>query len=128
MMPRARDRFGRVTQMLRWCEHQWPLGRRLRIEWRDVLIDYETGQPDPKIQGQTYRDGAEIVIELKRVGCRQCLMATAMHEYGHAHLWGPARAEHAVEPHPRHFWTFVGEIEDLWNEIGSDEADDYEAV
>ena len=125
-MPRARDRFGRAEQAIRWAAHNWPAGRRIEIEWKDILEDYDTGELDEKLMGQTYREGTSIVIELKAIGCRTCLLDTALHEYAHAVLWGLASAEFDLEPHPPSFWSLYGEIADRWHhDNGDEEADEY---
>jgi len=125
-VPRARNRVDRCAQALRWLARNWPLGRPIELVWRDVLTDYDTGKKNPELDGQTYREGTRIVIELKRQRCRKCLLATLWHEYGHAYLWGVAGGEFDREHHPTHFYTLLGEIEELWNEIGHEEANEYE--
>ena len=125
-MPRARNRYDRCAQVLRWLAKNWPLGRSVELRWVDVLTDYETGKKDKTLEGQTYREGTRIVIELRRQRCPNCLRATLWHEYGHAYLWGVAVEEFDREHHPGHFYTLLGEIEELWNEIGHEEANEYE--
>ena len=125
-MPKARNRYDRCSQALQWMQAQWPVGRPLQLVWKDVCIDYETGKPDPEILGQTLRDGKWIVIEMKRRHCRDCLMSTLRHEFAHAVLWGHASVEFDVEAHPPHMGSLLWEIENLWNEIGHEEADEYD--
>lgn len=124
-MPRATNRFARTEQAFAWLLNHFPPGRVVHLEWKDECRDYATLQKDPKILGQVTRDGSDLVIELKRVRCPGCLLTTLWHEYAHVLTWGPARDEDRREEHPAHFYTLVGEIESLWNEIGHEEANDY---
>lgn len=125
-MPRARNRYDRCAQALRWMERNWPTGRPIELVWKDVLVDYDTGKVDKQVVGLTVRDGKRIVIEMKRQRCIQCLMATLRHEFCHAHLWGQASAEFDVDDHPPHMGALLWEIETLWDEIGHEEANEYE--
>jgi len=121
-MPRARDRFARCEQALRWLVSEYPPGRRIRLEWVDVF------HGEPSVVGQTFREGGEIVIELRRLRCRSCLLETLMHEYSHAASWPVASAELTAPDHPPAFWALFGEISDRWHhDGGSEESQEFDA-
>ena len=123
-MPKARTRFERGEQFVRWAENNWPCGRPIDVKWVDGIYD-DDGVEDKDCYGQTYRLGGRIIIEIKKIKCRECIMSTLRHEFAHAYLWGHYKAENYVEHHPGHLGTLIWEIELLWNEIGWEEANEY---
>lgn len=124
-MPRARNRWERATQVMRWIEANWPIGRPVRIKFPDIIIDEDTLEP---CEGQCYREGREIVIEIaKRMNpLTRIVVDTVIHECAHAILWPPARAEGRQAHHPPAFWAQYGEIRDRFDhDFGWEHAADY---
>ena len=108
-MPRAKNRWERATQVLRWCEANWPIGRSVLIQWVPTIIDEEGKESD----AETGRDGRRIIITLSERMNRSWRETcdSVIHEYVHGLQWpvaGPT--EDALDDHPVEFWAKYGEI------------------
>lgn len=124
-MPRARNRWQRATQVLRWIEANWPIGRPVRIEWVDLIIDEAA---EDECYGQCYREGRSIVIEIarRRNPTAKDTIDTLIHECVHAILWPTASAEERQAHHPPAFWAQYGEIRDRFDhDHGWEESKEY---
>ena len=125
-MPKAKTREARARQVLRWIAHEWPIGRPVRLEWVEWILD-DAGRPT-RCYGQTYRDGRELVIEVSSRINRTTVEAvdTTIHEAAHAILWPQARVEWQTADHPPAFWAQYGEIRDRFDhDHGAEQADEF---
>lgn len=128
-MPKARNRFQRCSQVLRWMEDKWPCGRKVNLVWKKEVIDEEDGA---QLFGQTYRKDRHLVIELSERKNRDWItsLSTLRHEYVHCVLWGVASVEHSdkISHHPNHFYSLLGEIENTFEHLGGhEESSSYSA-
>lgn len=117
-MPRARNRYERCRQVLRWILAEWPAGRRVQLDFAKKLED--------GIAGECYRERRTIVIRLLDQRCCRCLIDTLIHEAAHAILWPVSLAELRVEHHGPEFWALYGQITDRFDhDHGAEQSMDY---
>lgn len=124
-MRRAKNRFERVNQVLRWLEAEYPCGRKIDLKWKKTLSG-----GGKSWHADTDRNGRVLHIRLSKRRNREWGVAidTLLHEYAHAILWGVAGQEtdDVSKHHPPAFWAQYGELADRWNHQGGDEeADEY---
>lgn len=125
-MPRARNRFERCRQVLRWLESEYPCGRKISIRWHPELRD-KTGEWD----AHTVRNGRALEIHMSSRKCPTWTTAvdTLIHEYAHALLWGVSQQESSDESthHPPEFWAAYGRISDRFHhDHGAEESCEYD--
>ena len=124
-MPKARNREQRSIQVLRWCEANWPNGRKARIQWVDELVqdpeEVEEGDEPEEWAGETSREGRGMLITLSRKANRTWreTIDTVIHEYTHLIQWPIAgKAEDPLDHHPASFGAQYWEIKDRWEHHG----------
>lgn len=114
-MPTARNRYQRANQVLAWCMDNWPIGRKVRLEWVDELWDDEE---ERYYEAETGREGRDLIITLSRRDNRTWKETadSVMHEYTHCIQWpvaGPHEDTH--DHHPPAHWAQYGEIVDRYH-------------
>lgn len=93
----------------------WPIGRKVRLEWVDELWDDEE---ERYYEAETGREGRDLIITLSRRDNRTWKETadSVMHEYTHCIQWpvaGPHEDSH--DHHPPAHWAQYGEIVDRYH-------------
>jgi len=119
-MPRARNRWERAVQVLRWCQANWPTNRPVDLRWEPSILNDDKTECD----AETGREGRRMFIALseKRNRTWRETVDTVIHEYVHVMQWpvaGPA--EEALDDHPAAFGAQYWEIKDAFDHRGGHE-------
>jgi hypothetical protein len=107
-MPRARNRWQRAIQVLRWLKDEFSLPADLRFEVVDKLDDDDLGEAE-EIDGQ-------LIIRLSASMCRSVNEAVevCIHEAAHVKLWEKGLGH----LHGPKFWTTFGRMMDAFDHHG----------
>lgn len=116
-MPRARNRYQRAVQVLRWCQANWPTNRPIDLRWEPEVLDDDGEQCD----AESGRDGRRmfIVLSERRNRTWRETADSVIHEYAHVMQWpvaGPA--ETTLDDHPAAFGAQYWEIKDNFDHRG----------
>lgn len=124
MRTRARNRYERCVQVLRWLNEEFELAEEgaLRFEWKTNLEpNKKTGKDS--IYGITFERGGRLVIALSSQSCRTHAQAveTLIHEAAHVKLWDTGRGL----LHGPEFWKVFGEMMDAFEHHGYEDSKGY---
>lgn len=114
-MPKARNRWERATQVLRWLKDEFDLPANLRFEVVESLEDGDLGE--------TAEEDDRLVIRLSAKGCRSVNEAVevCIHEAAHAALWSKGLGY----LHGPKFWTTFGKMMDGFDHHGHEDSRSY---
>lgn len=118
-MPKARNRYDRSVQVLRWLKTEFPLERLKRIEWKPELKD---GKDD--CHGWVVERGDDLIIQLSDSLCRTRSQSieTVIHEAAHASLWDAGLGYF----HGDKFWIRYGRMQDAYDHHGWSDSQSFE--
>lgn len=124
-MPRARNRWERAAQVLRWCQSNWPTNRPIDLRWAPEVLNDDGSQ----CFAETGREGRRMSVTLSERMNRtwRDTVDTVIHEYTHVMQWpvaGPA--EETLDDHPAAFGAQYWEIKDSFDHRGGhDDAGEF---
>lgn len=119
-MPKARNRFERAVQVLRWLKTEFPLDRVRRIEWIEDLRD-EDGE---QLCGRVVERGKGLVILMSEKSCPtiSTTIETLLHEAAHAELWDAGLGYY----HGDRYWIHFGRMSDAYEHHGFSDSRTFE--
>lgn len=108
-MPKARNRWERAVQVLRWLIDEFNLPKDMRLEVVSSIDGDET-------LGCVFESGDRLVIRLSAKMCRSVNEAVdvCIHEAAHAKLWEKGLGH----LHGPKFWTTYGRMMDSFDHHG----------
>ncbi len=111
---KARNRFERATQIVRWLKTEFKMDSLKQLLWVDILLD-EDGKS--QLCGCVEEeDNGDLVITLSKRACstRQLTIDTVIHEAAHAALWDTGLGM----LHGDKFWKRYGRMMDAFEHHG----------
>lgn len=124
MRTRARNRFERCIQILRWLNEEFDIYEQgaLRVEWVDrVQPCKRTGRDE--VYGMVTERGGKLIMLLSERNNRTAAQAidTMIHEAAHVALWDTGRGL----LHGDEFWRVYGRMQDAYDHHGWQDSKSY---
>ncbi len=111
---KAKNRFQRATQIVKWLKTEFKLDSLKRLEWVDILVDDDgKSQLCGCIEEESNGD---LTITLSKRACSttQVTIDTVIHEAAHAALWDTGLGM----LHGDKFWKRYGRMMDAYEHHG----------
>lgn len=112
-MPKARNRWERATQVLRWLKDEFDLPA-------DLQLRIESHIDGDEVLGQVEEIGGRLVISLSAKMCRSTneTVETTIHEAAHVVLWKTGLGH----CHGPVFWKTFGNLMDKFEQYGHQDS------
>lgn len=116
MRTKARNRWERAVQVLRWLKEDFDLPKDLQFR---VVEDIDGDEA----LGETVEEGGRLSVCLSAKMCRSVneVVETTIHEAAHVKLWGRGLGQ----LHGPKFWTTYGRMMDAFALYGHQESRAY---
>ena len=122
VMPKARNRYDRALQVLKWLNSEFEFPRKLRLEWvEEIPRDAESPRG---YLGECDEVGDRLVIRLCARSCRSRneTVETVIHEAAHAALWDQGLGYQ----HGPVFWKTFGQMMDAYDHHGMSDSESFD--
>lgn len=117
-MPRARSKWGRAIQVMRWLVDEFDLPKNLRME---LVDDIDNG----KTFGQVVSRRGRLVVQLSSRACKTThdYVYNTIHEAAHVKTYRRRMKHDHADP----FWQTHGRMVNAFDERGNVESANYAA-
>jgi hypothetical protein len=118
MMPKARNRFERSVQVLRWVDSEWDFPLPVSLRWEEKIPGDE--EAPHGLHGYVEEDGGRLYVYLCAASnpSRSIAVDSLLHELAHCLLW----AEGLGLRHGPRFWQQFGELMDAFDHHGFEDS------